>query len=344
LEHVDYEPVRPFPPTDVPKSISTAAAAEEWMHWTTGLPVALRTDALHSCHTVHVPNGFADAAGNVFTEQGFLVVGASMPYRRDGSAYRAPNRVKPAVYRGDVIAVLTSAAQHNYCHWLTDVLPRLHMLRTQQFHSAKLYVAASTRFQRETLSVLGVADQVVNCHEYTAASGARLIVPFHEVKPRCEYPAWVPAFLRNAFLPIAAEAPRNGRPNRLYISRADVDWRRVVNEGEVMELLEPLGFKKILPGQLSFMDQVRLFANAEAIVAPHGAALTNLVFAPRGAVVVEFQPWKLQDIFFRLSRSVGLDYYYLKSSTGPSEPISNRQQIHVDLDRLRQTLSLALLS
>ena len=33
--------------------------------------------------------------------------------------------------------------------------------------------------------------------------------------------------------------------------------------------------------------QVRAFAEAECVVGPHGAGLTNLAFAPPGAAVVE---------------------------------------------------------
>ena len=63
--------------------------------------------------------------------------------------------------------------------------------------------------------------------------------------------------------------------------------RPLVNEDEVVDALARLGFTPIKPETLSFADQVRLFRGAEAIVAPHGAELTNLGFCRPGCVVLE---------------------------------------------------------
>jgi len=108
-----------------------------------------------------------------------------------------------------------------------------------------------------------------------------------------------------------------------------------------MRLLEPLGFRRIELAEMPFLEQVRSFARAEAIVAPHGSGLANLVFAKPGTKVVEFQPVKLQDMFFRLARRLELDYYCVQSLTGPLSPHNNRQFISVDLDELDQMLRLA---
>ena len=43
----------------------------------------------------------------------------------------------------------------------------------------------------------------------------------------------------------------------------------------------------VRPETLSVADQVRLFRGAEVIVAPHGAALTNLGFCRPGTQVIE---------------------------------------------------------
>lgn len=56
--------------------------------------------------------------------------------------------------------------------------------------------------------------------------------------------------------------------------RSDAD--RVVFE---MNPLEKLNFVKYVLSELSFRDQVRLFANADIIVDPHGTGLTNLIYS-----------------------------------------------------------------
>ncbi len=41
---------------------------------------------------------------------------------------------------------------------------------------------------------------------------------------------------------------------------------------------------------LSLAEQIRLFAGAGTVVAPHGAGLANLAYMPAGGRVVEFLP------------------------------------------------------
>jgi len=54
-------------------------------------------------------------------------------------------------------------------------------------------------------------------------------------------------------------------------------------------------------------------ANAEAIIAPHGAGLTNLVFCAPGARVVELFPSLTVDCYYRLSVDLGLEYGFVKA-------------------------------
>ena len=248
------------------------------------------------------------------------------------------------MYRGGRVATLTSSVQENYYHWLLEILPKWHMIQDQRLEPEKLLIQTKTAFQKETLSLLGVTDQqILSTDDYDLVRADDLVAPYHEIKAGTEYPSWVGDFLRRTFLPLAADEKMNVPVKRLYISRETARWRRVMNEPELVACLAQYGFQKVELESMPFLDQVRLFHQAEVIVAPHGAALANIVFSPPGTKVIELQPWKLQDLFFSLSRSAGLDYYYLKSSTGPSDPANNQQQITIDLGLLRKTLQLASL-
>jgi capsular polysaccharide biosynthesis protein len=334
-----FEMVRPFPVSEVPKSIHRP---DDWIGWTSELPQHLRRHTIPSCHTVVIPNGFADAQGNVFSADGCLVLGASLAVRSHVDDYYVPQRVWPPVYKTKSAGVVTSSLQGGYYHWLFEVLPRIHMLRTQHPSTNRLFAQATHRFQRESLELLRIAGpELINSEDYEFVSAEELVVPFHEIGPRMQYPKWVSDFLRAALLPAATQERSADPITRLYISRDDAQWRRVVNEPEVLEVLEPLGFRPVKLGQASILQQVRLFHDAEVVVAPHGAALSNLVFSQPGTKVIEFQQLKLDACFFRLSRSLGLDHYYIRSSTGPSNPANNHQQITIDIRELKQTLRLA---
>ena len=334
-----FEAVRPFSVSDVPKSIHPP---KDWIAWTSELPEPLRGHTIPSCHTALIPNGYADARGNVFSEEGCLVLGASLAVRNHVDDYYVPQRVWPPVYKAKRIGVLTSSLQGAYYHWLVEVLPRIHMLRGQRLSTSPLFVQAKHRFQKETLALLGLSSpQLINSEDYEFVSAEEVVVPFHAIGARTQYPRWVCDFLRGAFLPAAIREKATDSVTRLYVSRDDAQWRRVTNEAEVLQILEPLGFRRITLGQSSFLEQVRLFHDAKVVVAPHGAALSNLVFCQPQTKVIEFQQLKLDSCFFRLSRSVGLDHYYIRSSTGPANPTDNRQQVTIDRTELRRTLQLA---
>jgi SAM-dependent methyltransferase len=72
---------------------------------------------------------------------------------------------------------------------------------------------------------------------------------------------------------------------RLYLSRHSAQRRKVTNEDELIHLLAGLGYEVVYPEALSVRAQIDLFASASHIVAPTGAALTNMVYAPPGARV-----------------------------------------------------------
>ena len=74
---------------------------------------------------------------------------------------------------------------------------------------------------------------------------------------------------------------------RLYITRQYESQRRVKNEDTLIALLSKYGFIVIDPGKIDFKDQARYFRNAEIIIAPHGAALSNIVWCENTVKIIE---------------------------------------------------------
>ena len=73
---------------------------------------------------------------------------------------------------------------------------------------------------------------------------------------------------------------------RLYVSRKDASKRVMESEYEIEQLFTSLKFEIVIPSELSFFEQVKLFSSASAVVGPHGAGLTNILFAPRGIKIL----------------------------------------------------------
>jgi capsular polysaccharide biosynthesis protein len=138
-----------------------------------------------------------------------------------------------------------------------------------------------------------------------------------------------------------------GPPVRIHLTRRNAQMRRIVNEAEVLPELEQFGFETIDAAQLSFAEQVRLFSRCEALVAPHGAGLTNMIFMSPGSRVLELYrelspALPLMNIdYWNLASAAGLRYYYQFCEHGPRQgPKIDDVDLHVDIAKLSRNLSL----
>lgn len=81
-------------------------------------------------------------------------------------------------------------------------------------------------------------------------------------------------------------AGRTGR-ERIYVDRRGSPLRVLRNEDEVVAALADLGFAVVRLEELGQEEQIATFRDAEVVVSPHGAGLTNLGFSRPGTVVIE---------------------------------------------------------
>ena len=179
----------------------------------------------------------------------------------------------------------------NLCHFLMDHAPRLELYRRAGVAIGEVTVIGpelATEYQRVTAERMGVRGY------FPVSRRARLRVARLWVSSNCHnmrHPAhWAAEW---AIRPVREKfdlAPRHPE-RRLLVSRRDSLYRRLRNEAQVANLLEPLGFEVIVPGELSFAQQIAAFRDATHIVAPHGAGLTNILWCAPGTQVLEvFHP------------------------------------------------------
>lgn len=131
-------------------------------------------------------------------------------------------------------------------------------------------------------------------------------------------------WLRRTFLPAAPSVA--GRS--ILISRKGALEREILNEDELLATLRPLGFERFDPANATFEEQIRVFSSARRIVAPHGAALATLAFAPSGTHVVELLGGSHVFSCFRfLAAEIGARYDALACTTrGPHMEVDPAQR------------------
>ncbi|KAI3828323.1 hypothetical protein L1987_02423 [Smallanthus sonchifolius] len=165
-------------------------------------------------------------------------------------------------------------------------------------------------------------------------------------------------------------------PVLLLVSRRKT--RLFLNEDELVDMMEELGFDVVVVRSVKKMSNLERFAKlvstCSVLVGAHGAGLTNLVFLPAGAVVVQVVSLGLEwgsAVYFG-EPAVRMGLHYLDYKIGPdesslidsygrddpviSDPMSvfakgyyigkevylDKQNIRVDVNRFKGTLVQAL--
>jgi capsular polysaccharide biosynthesis protein len=219
-----------------------------------------------------------------------------------------------AALAGTHVAVL-AGGHDNYYHWTTECLGRLALVGAALESGATLLMPLpSAPFHAPSLELVGAPRLRFLAPDETLRV-EHLILPWTVVGQHCPAPGLAPFLAR-----LGAMAPRGGaaRPRRLYIDRRGSATRRLVNEAEVAAALARLGFEAVRLEALPLAEQIRLFAGAQLIVAPHGAGLANLFHARPGCQVVELQmdTW-VNACFRRIAAICGLDYDCVIGRQGP---------------------------
>ena len=77
---------------------------------------------------------------------------------------------------------------------------------------------------------------------------------------------------------------------KIYVTRQDSNYRKLINENDVVELLREKGYKVINPQLYEIDEQIEIFSNADKIIAPHGSNLANITFCKPGTEIFEITP------------------------------------------------------
>ncbi|MBC5994275.1 glycosyltransferase family 61 protein [Pontibacter cellulosilyticus] len=225
----------------------------------------------------------------------------------------------PEKYKGTVFSLLTGGAGiNNIGHWFIDVLPRLHLLRQSGLYDkVDWFLMPSLRYdyQVETLELLGIPlSKVIEGDKHPHIAADCIIA---STAPRGNHtliPEWLCAYIQESFLPYAEEEGDIITPEipYLYISRSDSSIRNVLNEKELLNALEPYGFKSIVSSKLSIREKIKLFSRAKVVLGATGAGLISMFFCKPGTKIIEiFNEGFVVEPFYDIATKLDLDYEYM---------------------------------
>ncbi|WP_157645087.1 glycosyltransferase family 61 protein [Burkholderia ubonensis] len=256
--------------------------------------------------------------------------------------------------------LISGRCSPNYFHWLIEYLTRarlaeLHFANRriplivdadmfpQQFESLKhicgnwpIYrLSQSTRLRVSTLHIPSIQTFLPDTLHipFWASSGLNL--------QSLEY------LRAKAFESIRVRKGELFANRRVFLARRN--GRNIINVGEVEAAIAEAGFEIVDTAQMSFEEQVRLFASAGAIVGALGAAFTNVIFCDRRCRILGLTtPFaKGFALYSNLATSAGCSYATLAGEHPlyrPGDEDRNRDlnltmaSFTIPIDRLRSAL------
>ena len=236
--------------------------------------------------------------------------------------------------------VLTSDYWTNWAHFLTEVLPKALIAdrRAQWSNWPMLISSARLRNAEELLRLLLTPDRhIVKAHGrmlveqagYVSSVGFCPIEYTYDwkfehpkIRPTdCIFSPYALDLVRSATQRLTPRGPKES-PRLLYLRRNSAT-RRFVNQDDVESVFRARGFQVVVPETLSAQQQVELFSHARVIAGPTGAAIANLVFAPRGCrilVLAAFNRHWPFHYWLNMANAAGHDLQYLFGRAVGSSP------------------------
>jgi capsular polysaccharide biosynthesis protein len=227
---------------------------------------------------------------------------------------------EPARSVPESFVLLGTDGGDNYSHWLSRNC--LKFCLTEQHEIARslpILVNENLQdYQQEYLDLLGIANsrlmrvrqgELLRCSELYAPTIFR---GHPQMRVAID---WLRARLAHVM-----SAPESAR-ERIYVSRRDSSHRVLLNEPDIEARLEALGFRVVTLSGMSVVEQIRTFSSARVIVGAHGAGLTNLIFAPPGAAVIEISNTRIRAMrdFRSIAQHMNQRYVEVVSGWYPSE-------------------------
>jgi len=250
------------------------------------------------------------------------------------------------------VAYLSDPDPQNYYHWMCRALPLLRSYKKfYDFSEIDFFYLGQfplASFHEECLKQAGIPTNKVIQEGCTAE---RLLMAIHNRSSHFLDPISDPInkesylFSRNLFYETLKSLEARGKDKRLYINRGNAKKRRILNESQVFSLLESYGFESVVMDNKTVQEQASLVYQAEAIVALHGAALTNLLFVQPGVKVIELIPYGyVNNCFYVMASHAEADYFCLQGENLDQDKTDSRSiDTYIDIQKLEKILTMASL-
>lgn len=202
----------------------------------------------------------------------------------------------------------------NHYHWLCDFIPRLWLVK-HELPSLILLLPDTSYVRGSGLELLDLLELHPKEIVFIKQDELLLIKHLKLITQSC-----VTGKINDKIITEISNKVRNKLKEdvsreykKIYITRRNAKYRKVLNEQEVVDVLLARNFEVVDFGQLSLLDQFKLASISKLIVSIHGGGLTNMLAMPENSSIVEFRRNRIYEnqCYWHLADSVNLNYNYL---------------------------------
>lgn len=153
--------------------------------------------------------------------------------------------------------------------------------------------------------------------------------------------SWIFKYIRSLYEHIWSKCPQI-KGKYTYISRSKASVRRITNESQYLDKLKSMNVSVYWMEDLSFVDQIKLFAESEIVTGPHGAAYSFATFCKPGSILYEiYRADNIKGHYPTLANQCNLRYFRY---TGIEHYDEATQDMTIDCQTYLDSLEAVILS
>jgi len=258
--------------------------------------------------------------------------------------------------RSKVLYFSDSRATGNFYHWTIESLSRL--LLVEPFAKDSYLMLTEKQIKCDyiiaSLKRLGIAEERL----IPIRKGVRYIVSNLQVVTCSMYATGACSSSGVSLIQDKLSIITQKKPEvSLYIARKPTLGRSIVNQKEFIEVLKRYNIQTIYAEDYSFEEITALLANTKLLIGVYSAALTHVVFMPKGGHVIELASTKFIDFtpsywdgkyssvyagyyYYSLSTACSLNYHLVPCTQKNETDYVLNADIYVDINILKESLKL----
>lgn len=223
----------------------------------------------------------------------------------------------------------------NYYHWMTEILPKLEFIATQQgfercheliFSSEVLNIDAFKKTLLQALAGYCFKVHFLNPEKTFKISSLLIInkpsdILFNSknILSRMDFSYYRKQsldYVKNLVFEMLTEKKFSNKIDRVFLARKE-GAARTYNQKDVANMLvNKFNFETIYLEDYSIEEQACIFNNAKYIVGPSGAAWTNVLFCNPSVTLISWLPTNLNQFsgYSSLARSYNLNMFFIEAN------------------------------